>query len=75
MVLFYNKLIMNKSALAIHKLLSSISPYILLFMAFTGGVWAIAYRTFHYDKKDVKFLLRWHQGYYSLRNFNIMAYI
>ena len=35
---------------------------VLAFMAATGGLWAMCYRSFHFEKLSVKWLIRFHQG-------------
>ena len=46
----------------LHRLLSYLMIFILVFMATTGGLWSVAFRLLKYDKDSLKFLLRWHQG-------------
>ncbi len=45
-----------------HMCLSYAMGFVLVFMALTGGIWAVAYRIFNYNKAEVKFLILWHQG-------------
>jgi hypothetical protein len=46
----------------LHRLWSYSVSLALAYLALTGGVWAVLYRWFHYDKASVKWLINWHQG-------------
>lgn len=46
----------------LHRLLSYLLSIGLIYMALTGGIWAILYRWFYYEKWSVKWLITWHQG-------------
>jgi hypothetical protein len=47
---------------AIHRYVSYIIGVVVTFMAVTGGVWTLAYRSLGFSKSSVRWLVNWHQG-------------
>eukprot|EP00040_Diaphanoeca_grandis_P041391 m.262889 g.262889 ORF g.262889 m.262889 type:complete len:247 (+) comp47551_c0_seq1:223-963(+) len=55
---FFNPLKMR----LLHRRIAKYWGVLLVWMALTGGIWAIRYRVLGAEKSDVKWMVHWHQG-------------
>ena len=53
---------MMQSYSSLHRNVGNFMVILLVFMALTGGGWALLYRIFGLDKASVKWMIRFHQG-------------
>lgn len=53
---------MSITARVTHHTFSYVMYIVLAFMAISGGIWAICFRSLNFNKASVKWLIRFHQG-------------